>query len=123
APVLADPDWLRQIVGGIIGNTVKHARQATLLTVQCGTTGDESWCEMTDDGPGTTGMECTEGPSRFGHAPRSGSFGIGLALARWVTEAQGGRLTLRSPVADGRGFAVRITMPRAVSQIHQEAAE
>ena len=113
APVEVDPDWLRQILGGIIGNAVKHAGAGATLRLTSGAANGESYCEITDDGPGLASERRTDLATRFangvGAAP--GSFGIGLSLARWVTEAQGGSLVLTSPVAGGRGFSARISLP------------
>jgi signal transduction histidine kinase len=115
APVEVDPDWLRQILGGIIGNAVKHAGTGATLFLTSGTANGQSYCEITDDGPGLPPESRADVATRFanGAAPGPGSFGIGLALARWVTEAHGGSLTLTSPVADGRGFSARIMLPCA----------
>jgi two-component system, OmpR family, sensor kinase len=115
APVEVDPDWLRQILGGIIGNAVKHAGFGATLRLTSDVNGDESYCEITDDGPGLPPEDRADLATRFanGAAAAPGSFGIGLSLARWVTEAQGGSLVLTSPVAAGRGFSARVSLPRA----------
>lgn len=117
APAEADPDWLRQILGGIIGNAVKHAGAGAALRLISGSANGQSFCEVTDNGPGLPPESRADVATRFviGSAPGRGSFGIGLALARWVTEAQGGSFLLTSPVAAGRGFSVRIVLPMAVA--------
>ena len=48
----------------------------------------------------------TDPLARFatGSVKVEGSFRIGLALARWVTEAQGGSLTMTSPLEGEAGF-------------------
>ncbi len=112
APVEVDPDWLRQILGGIIGNAVKHAGPGATLRVSSGTLAGQSFCEITDDGPGLPPDACPGMATRFASgSATAGSFGIGLSLARWVTEAQGGTLTLTSPVSGGRGFSARVALP------------
>jgi signal transduction histidine kinase len=116
APVEVDPDWLRQILGGIIGNAVKHAGVGATLRLTSGSADGQSYCDITDDGPGLPPESRADVATRFasGAAAGPGSFGIGLALARWVTEAQGGSLVVTSPVADGRGFSARIQLPSIV---------
>jgi two-component system, OmpR family, sensor kinase len=124
-PVEADPDWLRQILGGLIGNAVKHAGAGATLRLASGIAGDRSYCEITDDGPGLSSQAQADLATRFSiGAGGQGSFGIGLALARWVTEAQGGVLTVTSPVAAGRGFSVRVMLPaaEAVSALQRASA-
>ena len=53
-----------------------------------------------DNGPGISGEEQGRVFERFTQAGEGNAqgFGIGLALARWVTEAQGGAIDLVSPV-------------------------
>lgn len=128
APVDADPDWLRQILGGIIGNAVKHAGAGATLRLSSGIAGGQSYCEITDDGPGLPPDASAGVTTRFSSgAAKAGSFGIGLSLARWVTEAQGGTLALTSPVSAGRGFSARISLPcisqtmPAISQLRVSA--
>ncbi|MDZ4135152.1 MAG: ATP-binding protein, partial [Paracoccaceae bacterium] len=106
-------DWLRQIIGGIIGNAVRYAGAGATLRLHSGT--DSGWAiiEICDNGPGLPATDQATTPLRFanGAQPPAGSFGIGLALARWVIAAHDGRLTLISPVAEGRGFLARIALP------------
>lgn len=112
APVDADPDWIRQILGGIIGNAVKHAGAGAMLRLSSGIASGQSFCEITDDGPGILPDARADVVTRFASgSTTAGSFGIGLSLARWVTEAEGGTLTVTSPVSGGRGFSVRISLP------------
>lgn len=82
-----------------------------------------SFCEQTDNGPGLPHGAPGDLGVRFGHGADAGtgSFGIGLSLARWVAEAQGGALALTSPVTDGRGFSARLTLPITPLPHHHQA--
>ncbi len=115
--VLGDPDWLRQVVAGIAENAAKYAGAGATLRITATPTPDGAVLSLTDDGPGLApGIE-GRALDRFA---RDGSgapgFGVGLALARWVVEAQGGSIALHSPVQDGRGLEVRIVLPLAAAE-------
>ncbi len=68
---------------------------------------DEIWVEVEDDGPGVPAALRERLFEPFVTA-RAGGIGLGLALARRIAEAHGGRLTLLS---DRSGTTFRIAMP------------
>ena len=60
-----------------------------------------------------TDIGAPEGAQWLGRKLSAQGFGVGLALARWVSEAQGGTIGIYSPVRNGRGLGLRLTLPRA----------
>jgi signal transduction histidine kinase len=112
ADLLADPEWLRQVVEGLVDNAFRHAAGATRVVVSLDATPAGAEIAVTDDGPGfpAGGDTLFE---RFSRAPeRTGTpgFGIGLALARWIVEQHGGQIALGEP-SRGRGARVVIRLP------------
>jgi two-component system, OmpR family, sensor kinase len=112
AEVLADREWLRQIVQELIDNSLRHADGASRIEVgmRPGTEGVE--IVVADDGSRFP----EDGPrlfERFARAERHASpgFGIGLALARWVVERHGGSIRLEPATAAGRGTRAVILLP------------
>lgn len=99
--VMADPNWTRQVLAGLMRNALRHARDGGRLKLTCGQdAGGFPFAEVIDNGPGL-GTDTPEKLfARFaqGGGPRREGFGLGLALARWVIEQQGGRIELTSPV-------------------------
>ncbi|WP_131737635.1 HAMP domain-containing sensor histidine kinase [Actinomadura roseirufa] len=103
--VSASPAALSQIMDVLLGNALQHGRGE--VSVQTADVGDGLAIDVTDQGPGIpddapdifarrsgpSGAHPTgsrrDGPSGAGH-------GIGLALARSLAEAEGGRLILSS---------------------------
>ncbi|MFC4591318.1 sensor histidine kinase [Sphaerisporangium corydalis] len=88
-PVAASPAALRQILQVLLDNAVAHG--AGEITVDVADLGNGVAIEVADQGAGVP-----EGADVF--ARRSGDaegHGIGLALARSLAEAEGGRLVLR----------------------------
>lgn len=112
ATLLADREWLRQVIESLIDNALRHATGATRIVVAV-EAGDQAVATLsvTDDGPGfpETGDGLFERFRRASPSPESG-FGIGLALARWVVERHDGTIRLEAGEA-GRGARVALDLP------------
>jgi signal transduction histidine kinase len=111
--VLADRDWLRQIVEGLIDNALRHAVGASRVLLSLEERGYEAEIAVTDDGAGfpAAGEELFE---RFARAPErkdASGFGIGLALARWVVERHHGEIRLEQSPDGNPGARVVIRIP------------
>ncbi|SEG52718.1 Signal transduction histidine kinase [Thermomonospora echinospora] len=97
--VRAAPAALSQIMDVLLDNALEHGRGR--VTVRAGDVGDGLAIDVTDQGPGIP----DDAPDVFARrSPRppdgdtpSAGHGIGLALARSLAEAEGGRLVLGSP--------------------------
>ena len=119
AQAIGDKEWCRQIIGGLIENALKHAGAGSTVEIRSRTGGIEALVEVVDDGPGIPANEFDVVFDRFAQGTRDQDgvgFGIGLALARWVTEKQAGTLTLACPaqpnLANGPpGLSVCLALP------------
>ncbi len=104
---LADPGLLERVVANLVGNAVRHAPEGP-VTVRAGALGDRVEVRVADRGPGVppADRERVFAPfQRLGDAPRGQGVGLGLAVARGLTEAMGGSLTAedtRGRADDGR---------------------
>lgn len=111
--VLADREWLRQVVEGLIGNAFEHAKGATRIELRGEETADAVSVILADDGCGIAPEALPGLFERFARTDggeKSGGFGIGLALARWVVERHGGTIGI-APV-EPHGTDVRIRLPK-----------
>ena len=114
--VSADPNWLRQVLAGLVRNAIRHARAGGLVRIGPARDGALAGIAVTDHGPGIPPQDQARIFDRFaqGTAANAQGFGIGLALARWVIEEQGGRITLTSPLPDRpSGTKIAVLLPLA----------
>lgn len=121
-PVMGDRNWIRQVLTGLIQNTIRHARSGGVLALSCAASGKMGCVSVADRGPGIDPADQASIFERFrqGQGPsKSEGFGIGLALAKWVVEQQGGTIGIESPLPDGTpaggttGTKVTLCIPRA----------
>ena len=102
--VEGDPTRLRQAIGNLVGNGLRHGSSVTIDGTR---TDGTVLVDVSDDGPG---VEPGLDPFARGSSA-AGSSGIGLWLARRIAEAHGGSLDL---VRDGpAGACFRLALPSA----------
>jgi heavy metal sensor kinase len=117
APVLAecDPAILRQGLVNLLHNAIKYTPARGEIHVDVRSiSATEAAIEIRDTGPGILSMHRARIFERFyrvdeGRSRDSGGVGLGLAIARWAIEANGGRIELESE--EGKGSLFRIVLP------------
>ncbi|MEU1185241.1 HAMP domain-containing sensor histidine kinase [Streptomyces sp. NPDC005820] len=101
-PVLhADPARLRQAIGNLLSNAVRHTPPGGSVTLRCRCAGDEVVIEVADTGSGIAADDLPRVFDRFWRADKSrsrqtGGSGLGLAIVRQLTEAHGGTVSVTS---------------------------
>jgi len=98
-----DEALLRQLVMNLLDNAVRHTPSAGTVTVNLQRHDGHAELAVEDSGPGVPAAEQGRVFERFVRLAPSGTgggAGLGLAIARWVAEQHGGRLSL-----DGDGAA------------------
>ena len=116
ALVRADVRRLRQILINIIGNAVKFT---TSGGVTCGLSYQREMAvfEIQDTGPGIPPEELEQIFEPFSrgsaaHVGATGGTGLGLTIARMLTDLMGGELTVESRPGRGCQFRVRLFLPQ-----------
>jgi len=103
--LVADPLRIRQALGNLVDNALRHGGGDVTLRAHAGDGGVA--LEVSDDGPGFAPDIADRAFERFArgdHARTRGGTGLGLAIVRAIAEAHGGRATLD-------GATVRVWMP------------
>jgi signal transduction histidine kinase len=113
-PVFADRTRLRQALINLIDNAVKYTPTGGTIRVDVRQQGADAILEVIDSGPGIPEEHQPRVFDRFyrvdpSRTRESGGLGLGLAIARWAVESQGGRIELESRV--GRGSTFRVVLP------------
>jgi two-component system, OmpR family, sensor kinase len=106
---LADEDALRQVLLILVDNAVRHAQGS--IQISTGRAGERVWISVRDGGPGLSAEIQQRVFDRFyrGDVSRSTpGFGLGLAIARSLVEAQQGALDVESTLGEGSTFTVSI---------------
>ncbi|MGY1652183.1 ATP-binding protein [Geodermatophilus sp. SYSU D01119] len=112
-PALADPGLLERVVANLAGNAVRHAPTGP-VTLRADALGDRVELRVADRGPGVPAAdrERVFAPfQRLGDSPRGQGVGLGLAVARGLTEAMGG--TLVAEDTPGGGLTMVVSLPAA----------
>jgi signal transduction histidine kinase len=117
--VEADSQRLNQVLLNLLDNALRHTPGGGAVAVAVHTVHDEVLVTVTDNGPGIPTPELPHVFDRFYRGDRSrcretGSTGLGLAIARQLVEAHGGRIWVDSPPPGlPRGAEFGLMLPRA----------
>jgi len=111
-PVSLDYVEIDQVLSNLLENAARHTGPRTAVTVSARRSGDDVVIEVADDGPGIAAdaLERLFEPFFSGSrraTPRG--TGLGLAVARGLVEAHGGRITAENRPEGGALF--RVTLP------------
>ncbi|MGH8922267.1 MAG: sensor histidine kinase, partial [Actinomycetes bacterium] len=114
--VEADPVRLRQIVGNLLANAVRHTPPDGRIGLAGRRAGRDVLITVTDTGAGIAPEDVAHVFDRFWRADKSrtrrtGGSGLGLAIVRKLAEAQGGDVTVTSALGEGSTFTLRMPAP------------
>jgi two-component system sensor histidine kinase BaeS len=109
----ADPARLRQAIGNLVSNAIRHTPPGGDVTVTCQRAGSELIVEVTDTGTGISPEDLPRIFDRFWRADKSrsrrtGGSGLGLPITRQLVEAHGGHVTATSTPGHGSVFTIRL---------------
>ncbi len=111
-----DPAVLRQGLTNLLHNAIKYTPVKGEIRVAVrNVSATEAAIEIRDTGPGIPSIHRARVFERFyrvdeGRSRDSGGVGLGLAIARWAVEANGGRIELESEAGNGSLFRMILPM-------------
>ncbi|MFE2415299.1 ATP-binding protein [Streptomyces hokutonensis] len=118
-PVLVDPPLLERVIANLAGNAARHTPPGRRVLVTASALGGRVELRVVDRGPGlpTTGRERLFEPfQRLGDTDNTTGLGLGLALARGLTEAMNGTLTPEDTPGGGLTMVVSLPLAEGASQ-------
>lgn len=109
----ADPEWLDRLVRILIDNAVKYADKGSTVRVALGKADKHTQLTVNNHGNVIDPEDLAHIFDRFYRSDKArsresgtGGFGLGLAIAKGIAEAHGGRIAATSSEAEGTTFTV-----------------
>jgi signal transduction histidine kinase len=103
---------LRQMIGNLLDNAIRHSKTGGTVAVTLNTTAEGHSILIADEGEGIPQGQQERIFERFVRLDaRSDGAGLGLPIARWIVQAHCGTLVLES--SDPQGSRFRVTLPSA----------
>jgi signal transduction histidine kinase len=115
--VLVDVARIQQVLSNLIGNAIKFTPCDGSITVRAESTSDGVRVSVADTGRGISSEELPHVFGRFWQSKRTDrrGLGLGLAIAKAIVEAHGGRIWVESEV--GKGSTFFFTLPASPSRM------
>lgn len=108
--VMADPTGVARVIDNLLANAAKFSAPDSLISVGAVRAGNDVALSVADQGVGIPAEDLGRIFERFyrvgGQANRRPGTGIGLAIVKEFTEAQGGRVEVASTAGEGTTFTI-----------------
>lgn len=117
--VRADPGLLEQALVNILENAVAYSPDGTAIELAAYEDRGAVVLSIEDEGRGIPTIELERVFDKFRRmeepSDRGKGAGLGLAIAKGFVEAMGGRIAAASPIHDGRGARILISLPKTIA--------
>lgn len=117
--VMANPDWLRQVLVNLLDNSIKYTPEGGKILVKWWQASDKALVMVQDSGIGIPAKDLPFIFDRFyrvdrARSRRAGGTGLGLAIVKHIIETLGGKIDVVSEPDAGTTFT--FTLPLAKAQ-------
>jgi heavy metal sensor kinase len=115
---------LRRLLVVLLDNAIKYTHAGGTVSVRVTRQHDRATLEISDSGIGIPPEDQSKIFDRFYRSDRSrsrstGSYGLGLSVARWIAERHGATMSVES--AEGEGSTFRVIFPLPLAARRAEA--
>jgi signal transduction histidine kinase len=112
--VFVDPARIHQVLSNLVGNAIKFTPRSGRITLSAQLVGGEVRVAVTDTGPGISPHQLPHIFCRFWQGQRTDGrgLGLGLAIAKGIVEAHGGRIWAESRLGQGSVFWFTVPVER-----------
>src|SRR5207237_1180207 len=119
--VKADPDQIQLVLRQILDNALKYSPPGSQIMLQVRVEADEAVIGVADEGPGIAEHDLPHIFDRFYRGKqmhdRIPGTGMGLAIAREIVVAHGGRIWARNLPVKGAEFSFTLRLAEAAAPI------
>jgi signal transduction histidine kinase len=117
-PIRVDITWASKILGHLLMNANLYSAPGTPIVIRTETENGFVLFRIADQGPGVDPMEVDRIFEKFyrgkEHRCRVQGTGMGLPIAKAITEAHGGTLTVASKPGEGATFSFSLPIDRSL---------
>ncbi len=118
-----DEERMAQVLGNLISNALRYTSAGGTVTLAAQRCGDGVCLRVQDTGSGIAPADLPHVFDRFYRADaareQTGSSGLGLAIAKGIVEAHGGRITVDSSVGHGTTFTITLPAAATIPDMHE----
>jgi PAS domain S-box-containing protein len=122
--LVVDNVRIHQVLSNLVGNALKFTPPGGRVSIGCSLLETEVRLSVVDTGPGITPEEIPHIFGRFWqgnrHDPRG--VGLGLAIAKGLVEAHGGRIWVESTVGEGARFYFTVPLEAAPERTRSDGS-
>jgi two-component system sensor histidine kinase KdpD len=111
--VTADAGLLERVIANLVANALGYAPADTRVRIDASTSGERALIRIVDTGPGVPAAHRDQlfAPfQRLGDVPQGEGIGLGLAVARGLTEAMDGTLMVEDTPGGGLTFVLNLPL-------------
>jgi signal transduction histidine kinase len=120
--IRADEARIRQVIGNLLGNAMRHTPDGTPVRVTVRDEAGRAHLSVADEGPGMTAEQAARAFERFyradpSRARASGGAGLGLSIVAALVSAHGGEADVTTE--PGQGCVFHVWLPLAAANLEE----